>query len=279
LGNLRTAVVAYLAAVAAGLDFKLRVEDLDARSRPDVAERQLEDLARLGLTWDGPVMWQSARTAAYEAAVADLAERGLVYPCFCSRREILDAPRAPHTPPGFYNGKCRGLTPDAVARLSQTRQPALRLASDHSLVTVHDGLAGAVTGRVDDFVLRRGDGAFAYNLAVVVDDSAQGVSQVVRGDDLLESAPRQAYLASLLGFEAPEYLHVPLVVNRDGRRLAKRAGDLTGRALWDRYGGTDGLLAAIGESLGLLAPGEAGGLTAMADRFDPAALPREPWVL
>jgi glutamyl-tRNA synthetase len=193
-----------------------------------------------------------------------------VFPCFCTRREILDAPSAPHTPPGAYPGTCRDLTEAERAQRSAERPAALRLRSDVDAWTVTDLLHGEVTGAVDDLVLRRNDAVPAYNLAVVVDDGLQGVDQVVRGDDLLTSAARQAYLATLLDGEPPTYAHVPLALNASGRRLAKRDGAVTRAELEER--GVD-VLELIAESLGLAgrSPAE------LVEMFDPDRLPRQPW--
>ncbi|GGH60987.1 tRNA glutamyl-Q(34) synthetase GluQRS [Rothia aerolata] len=226
LGNLRTALFAWLFARSAGGVLKMRVEDLD-RVREGAAESQLRDLAALGIDWEPEVLYQSTRTAAYEEALSQLQEKSLVYECFCTRREIQAASSAPHGAPGAYPGTCRNLTEEERAEKRTQRNPALRLKSEVATYTVLDRFAGEYTAEVDDFVLRRTDGVFAYNLAVVVDDHFQGVTQVVRGDDLLPSAPRQAYLANLLGWEAPRYVHVPLALNKDGARLAKRDGAVT----------------------------------------------------
>ncbi|HEY5843715.1 MAG TPA: tRNA glutamyl-Q(34) synthetase GluQRS, partial [Mycobacterium sp.] len=209
IGNLRTAVLAWLFARSTGRRFLLRVEDLDDRTFDDVAARQVADLAALGLTWDAEPEYQTAHTDRYEAVIAGLNDRGLTYECYCSRRDILQAPRAPHAPEGAYPGTCRDLTEEQKTERGTGRPPALRLRSDVSAYTVTDLLHGTYTGVVDDLVLRRGDGVPAYNLAVVVDDAAQGVDQVVRGDDLLSSSPRQAYLGALLGYPTPVYAHVP----------------------------------------------------------------------
>jgi glutamyl-tRNA synthetase len=279
LGNLRTAVVAWLAARTSGRGFVLRIEDLDERSRPAIAQRQLADLSRLGIVPDAAPMVQSERLAVYQEVLSDLRERGLVYPCFCSRREILEAPRAPHAPPGAYPGTCRHLTAAERAAKAAVRPPAWRLAAGVTAWPVTDRLHGSFDGVVDDFVLARADGTPAYNLAVVVDDAAQAVTQVVRGDDLLSSTARQAYLGHLLGYTTPEYLHVPLVLNRAGQRLSKRDGALAGPSLWENYGGAEGLLGAIGQSLGLASVREVVTLPILAARFDPDRLPAQPWTV
>jgi glutamyl-tRNA synthetase len=251
LGNLRTAVVAYLAARHDGLAFRMRIEDLDERCRPGLAQRQLADLAALGIEWDGPVIYQSERQDAYHAAVSQLMSDGLVYECFCSRRDILEAPRAPHRPPGAYPGACRELSAAQRSQRREIKQPALRLRAAVGDYPVWDRLAGSSRQPVDDFILRRADGLTAYNLAVVVDDAVQGVSQVTRGDDLLTSSGRQSYLAALLGLPAVSYVHLPLVYNAAGQRLSKRDAALAGPALFKRYGGPGGLLTAIAGSIGL----------------------------
>ena len=279
LGNLRTAVVAYLAAKTTDRGFLLRLEDLDERSRPQYAKSQLQDLAALGLRWSEPVVAQSGRQLAYRAALERLVSQGLVYECFCNRRDILQAPQAPHAPPGAYPGTCRGLSETERQERHSLRPGAWRLRSAVPQLTVEDQLFGSYTGQVDDFVLMRADGRAAYNLAVVVDDAASRVTQLVRGQDLLASTPRQAHLADLLGYARPEYLHVPLVVNQRGQRLSKRDHALAGTELWQTWGGAAGLVNGIGQSLGLLKPGETGDLHKLATRFDVMRLPKEPWVV
>jgi len=230
LGNLRTAVIAWLAARSRDDDFIVRMEDLDRhQSSIDIEGSQLRDLAALGIDWDGAVIRQSERFERYEAAISELADRGVVYECFCSRREIREeieaASQAPHGPPGSYPGTCRDLTaPERAGRRASGRPPALRLRTDGQVIEFHDRVHGAVSGLVDDVVLRRNDGVPAYNLAVVVDDDAQAVTEVVRGDDLLASTARQIHLQELLGYTRPMYMHVPLVVDAAGERLAKRSG-------------------------------------------------------
>jgi glutamyl-tRNA synthetase len=261
LGNLRTAVAAWLAARANGLDFIVRLEDLDRVQSSAAHEAdQLADLKAIGLTWDAEVVRQSDRFDLYNDALETLRSRDLVYECFCTRREVRaeieTASRAPHFPPGSYPGTCRTLSRAKRERfVADGRSPALRLRaasseSDDAVITFFDAVAGITTGGVDDVVLRRNDGVPAYNLAVVVDDALQGVTQVVRGDDLLSSTPRQIHLQRLLGLPTPTYGHVPLVVGVDGERLSKRHGSVT---LGDLYvGGStplsvlDGLLNSLG---------------------------------
>ena len=273
LGNLRTAMLAWLFARSTGRRFLIRVEDLD-RVRAGAEHRQLADLAALGLAWDPDVVHQSGRLPRYLEAVDQLRGRGLVYECYCTRREILHAPTAPHAPQGAYPGTCRNLDEAERAKRRRVRPAALRLRAGTDRFTVRDQLHGNYTGMVDDMVLLRNDGVPAYNLAVVVDDAAQGVDQVVRGDDLLSSAPRQAYLAGLLGHPAPRYAHVPLVLSPEGRRLAKRDGAVTLAELGRRGVDPDAVRDALLESLGL----PAGPLEAALPAFRPAGLPRQPWI-
>jgi glutamyl-tRNA synthetase len=271
IGNLRTAVLAWLFARSTGRRFLVRVDDLDDRTYTDIATRQLDDLAAIGLSWDDAPEWQTQHADRYDAVIGDLTDRGLLYECYCSRRDIAQAPRAPHAPQGAYPGTCRDLT-DAERerrRAEIGRPPALRLRTEETAHTVRDLLHGDYTGIVDDFVVRRGDGVAAYNLAVVVDDAAQDVDQVVRGDDLLASSPRQAYLAGLLGNPEPTYAHVALVLNSDGKRLAKRDGAVTLAEI-----GAKAAVAQIASSLGYTATT----IEQMLTQFSPGELPREPWI-
>ncbi|OZC77391.1 tRNA glutamyl-Q(34) synthetase GluQRS [Rhodococcus sp. 06-418-1B] len=275
LGNLRTALLAWLFARSTGRQFLMRVEDLD-RVREGAEARQLADLRAVGLDWDGPVVRQSERTALYDDAIAHLTAAGMTYECFCTRREIQEAASAPHAPDGAYPGTCRNLT--AAERATKTRPPAVRLKADVTEFSVHDDVLGAFHGQVDDLVLRRVDGVAAYNLAVVVDDGEQGVDQVVRGDDLLTSSPRQAYLASLLDIPAPTYAHVPLALNAQGKRLAKRDGAVT---LEDQAAlglGPRDVLHLLARSLELAEADEQVSPGDILRRFDPQKLPTTPWV-
>ena len=271
IGNLRTAVLAWLFARSTGRRFLMRVDDLDDRTHADIANRQLDDLAAMGLSWDETPEWQSEHPARYDEVIAQLGDGDLLYECYCSRRDIAQAPQAPHAPQGAYPGTCRELTDTEreIRRAETGRPPALRLRTDAIVHTVHDLLHGDYTGIIDDFVVRRGDGVAAYNLAVVVDDAAAGIDQVVRGDDLLASSPRQAHLAKLLGYPEPTYAHVALVLNEDGARLAKRDGAVTLAEI-----GVQRAFAQISESLGW----PASDLDELLARFDPARLPRQPWI-
>jgi glutamyl-tRNA synthetase len=272
LGNLRTALLAWLFARSQGARFLVRMEDLDqGRVRADSAREQLEDLAAIGLDWDGEVLWQSARSEAYEAAIGRLRADGGVYECFCTRAEIRAASSAPHgpLPEGAYPGTCLRLT-DAQRRAKRAggRPPALRLRADAERVAFEDRLLGRIELAVDDFVVRRNDGAAAYNLAVMVDDAAQGIGEVVRGADLVDSTPRQILIARRLGLPEPSWAHVPLVLGSDGARLAKRHGSVTLREV-----APDAAVRWMARTLGF-----EGAETAaeMLERFDPDALPREP---
>lgn len=281
-GNLRTGLIAWLFARQSGRKFLLRVEDVDSqRSTIDSAHRQIDDLLTLGLTFDGDILYQSDRSQAYQRALDRLTAHGRVYECYCSRKDVQNAPRAAHHVPGSYPGTCRELD-DAEREqrreelAAQGRKPALRLRSDVDTFTIHDRYHGEYTTEIDDFVLRRGgqDTDWAYNLAVVVDDGFQGIDQVVRGEDLLPSTPRQAYLGSLLGIPAPEYVHVPLVVNEAGQRLAKRDGAVTLREMLLEEP-VHHVIGRLAESLGY--PGVFT-LHRLLEVFNPDDLPREPLV-
>ena len=283
LGNLRTALLAWLFARSEGGTFLVRMEDLDRVQASAEHERsQLADLAALGLDWDGEVVRQSERFDLYEAAIDRLDAAGLVYPCYCTRREIREATAAPHdgpAPEGTYPGTCRSLTRrERFEREEAGRPPALRLKADIGEVTVEDILVGSITALVDDVVLRRNDGVPAYNLAVVVDDAVQGIDQVVRGDDLASSTPRQAHLADLLGLARPVYAHVPLVLGPTGQRLAKRDGAVTLADLAALGIGPAAVLRELAVSLRLALPGEPVTAADLLYRFEPSLLPSAPWI-
>lgn len=277
IGNLRTALLAWAFARREGLGFHMRMEDLDERSRAVFYSRQLDDMSALGIDWDGDVLYQSSRLDRYTEVFEGLRERDLLFECYCTRRELADVASAPHRPPGSYPGTCRNLSEAereaGRAKLEgMNRGPAYRLKTDVLELTVQDRIAGEYTGAVDDFVIRRGDGAFAYNFVAVVDDGDYAITQIVRADDLLSSTPRQVYLQRLLGFETPEYIHVPLVVNLEGARLAKRDGAVTIADLAEFGWGAEDVRALLLESLGLPADAQPADIS-------PEAIPREPWVL
>jgi glutamyl-tRNA synthetase len=264
LGSLRTALVAWLMARSQGARFLLRIEDLDPqRSRREFEEVQLADLLALGIDWDEEPVRQSERTWRYDDALAKLHAAGRLYPCFCTRAEIREAASAPHgkLPEGFYPGTCRDIpAAERRRRMESGERFALRLRADGEQIDWQDRLMGDQRGPVDDFVVVRADGVHAYQLAVVVDDGAQQVGEVVRGADLADSTPRQIVLQQLLGLARPSYAHVPLVLGPTGARLAKRDG---GATIADRDQPVAETLALLAHSLGL-----AGGLTRVRSAAD-----------
>ena len=257
----------------------MRVEDLDrSRVRPGMEEAQLADLAALGLDWDGPVVRQSERMGLYEEAIGHLDGEGLLYPCYCTRAEIRAAASAPHgiSSADHYPGTCRSLTAAQRAqREAAGRPPALRIRSGDARIVFEDRLLGRFEETVDDFVVRRNDGTPAYQLAVVVDDAAQEIGEVVRGADLADSTPRQILLSRLLGLPEPTYAHVPLVLGPDGRRLAKRHGAVS---LAERPEEPDEVRAWMARTLGLAEPKETPSMGDLVARFDPDSLPRKPTI-
>lgn len=288
IGNLRTALVAALLARTTGREFIIRMEDLDLlTASPEFEARQIEDLAAIGVTTSQQVVRQSERFDLYRQAISQLTASGDAYPCYCSRREIRAeieaAAQAPNgnLPDGAYPGTCRDLTTSQRAeREAEGRTPALRLRTSGETYVVNDLFAGRFTGGVDDVVLARADGVPAYNLAVVVDDAAQGIDQVVRGDDLLSSTPRQMHLQRLLGLPTPEYAHVPLVLGEMGSRLAKRDGSITLRELVERGETVSSVRDAIAESVGCQrAVSDADSFDEWASQWSLARLGREPMYL
>ena len=226
LGNVFSALLSWLSARAQGGTWLLRIEDIDPqRSRHEYADMLMDDLQWLGLEWDGKPCWQSQRGDIYARYLQQLTEAGLIYPCYCTRADIL-ATQAPHESDGrvVYKGTCRNLPPG-----THTGPAALRMKvpdEGRGIVTFTDGHYGThtvdLTTQCGDFIVRRKDGAWAYQLAVVVDDSLMGINEVVRGRDLLLSSPQQIYLAQQLGFTPPRFTHLPLLCNTAGQRLSKR---------------------------------------------------------
>ncbi len=256
LGNLLAALLAWLDARSNRGELVLRIEDLDTqRTSPEFARQLMDDLRWLGLDWDEgglePAYMQSRRTIWYEEAFQVLEEKGLIYPCYCTRSERMAA-TAPHRDDGavVYSGKCYHLTALERAELERAgRRPAWRVRCPDLEVALEDGNCGRYAENLahdcGDFIVRRSDGVFAYQLAVIVDDALMRVNHVVRGRDLLCSAPRQAWLYEVLGYEPPKFFHTPLLLAPDGRRLAKRDHDLDTGALRERYTAQEltGLLA------------------------------------
>jgi glutamyl-tRNA synthetase len=235
-----------------GAGFLVRIEDLDPqRSRREFEESQLADLRALGIDWDEQPVRQSERTWFYDDALAKLRSQQHLYPCFCTRAEIREAASAPHgkLPEGFYPGTCRDIPAiERQRRIEAGERFALRLRAEEEVIEFDDLLLGPQSFRVDDFVVVRSDGVHAYQLAVVVDDAAQGIGEVVRGADLADSTPRQILLQRLLGLPTPSYAHVPLVLGPTGERLAKRDHAAT---LADRDEPVSATLAVLARSLGL----------------------------
>ena len=257
LGNLWSCLLAWLAARSVGGEIALRMEDLDPdRCRASYCDQIMRDLEWFGLDWDGAPVYQSRRSELYAAAFRELEKQGLLYPCFCTRAERLAA-SAPHRSDGVavYDGHCRDLSQAERDELAQTRRPAWRVRVPARRFGFSDLLQGDFSQQLDrecgDFILRRSDGVYAYQLAVVVDDAAMGVSQVVRGSDLLDSTPRQLWLQDVLGLPHPEYGHVPLLLAPDGRRLAKRDRDQELGALQTRFSASE-LVGVLACRAGLL---------------------------
>ena len=292
LGNAWTALLAWLDIRKMNGTMVLRMEDLDPdRSRPEYAAGLIEDLRWLGLDWDeGPdtgglfrPYCQSERTALYQKVFNKLDRAGLVYPCFCSRAELRSAASAPHAGETEvpYNGRCAAMNPTVAAQLRQQgRRPSYRLRVDDARVEYVDAVYGAQSQELrqvcGDFVIRRSDGVFAYQLAVVADDASMQINRVLRGADLLASTPRQIYLWRLLGEQPPTFLHVPLLVGGDGGRLSKRHGSLAIAAL--REGGVSAkkIVGRLAAWAGLIDHPAAVKPQELIRQFDAARLPREP---
>lgn len=278
LGNVFAALMAWLFARSAGGELLLRIEDLDPdRCRPEYAELLREDLLFLGLDWDREGTPQSRRRAAYDEAFAALSSQGLIYPCYCSRA-ALHAASAPHASDGapVYPGTCRDMT--ETERTRQNRPPAFRVRVPDRILGFQDGLQGHyeenLARECGDFIVRRSDGVYAYQLAVVVDDAAMGVTQVVRGRDLLSSTPRQIYLQQALGLPTPAYFHTPLLLSPDGRRLSKRDRDLDLGTLRRQYR-KETILGALAFAAGLLDRPRPCSAPELLSLFDPKKLNRQ----
>ena len=285
LGNARSALLGWLQARAAGGQFLLRVEDLDrARCKPQFHNDLYRDLEWLGLDWDEPPLIQSERDTLYLEALEKLERVGRVYPCFCTRAEIARAASAPH---GLseegprYPGICASLPPEAITERARARVPALRFRTAPGEWCFEDGLHGRicqdVATVVGDFVVRRNDGVASYQLAVVLDDALSGITDVLRGDDLLTSTPRQLQIYEALGLKAPRFWHVPLVLGEDGKRLAKREGAFAVAELRERRLPVERVLGLLAAWSGL-GDGSPVTLEELVRRFRPELLPHAPVV-
>ena len=281
LGNLFSALLAWLSVRAEDGELLLRIEDLDTlRCSEENADILREDLRWLGLDWDREMPPQHSRSGYYESVLERLRERGTVFPCWCTRGDLKNAPNAPHASDGhpIYPGVCRRLSAAERAAKSAERPPITRLAVPDETISFVDGNYGPYSENLSrecgDFILRRADGVFAYQLAVVADDIAGGVNQVVRGRDLLSSTPRQLYLYRLLDAPPPRYFHVPLLTAPDGRRLSKRDEDLDMGILREKYSPQE-LLGALGHAAGLLERSESITARELTGLFDPAKIGRE----
>ena len=258
LGNVFSALLSWLSARSQGGRWLLRIEDIDpARSRQEYADLLMDDLQWLGLWWDGQPVFQSRRSDIYEHYFRLLQDRGLTYPCYCTRADLL-ATQAPHESDGrvVYPGTCRHLPPqDFPPSGGQRRAAATRLIVPDEDTTFTDGHYGTqrvnLARQVGDFIIRRKDGAWAYQLAVVVDDALTGVTEVVRGSDLLLSSPQQVYVARLLGFPEPRFCHLPLLCNRQGQRLSKRDRSMDMASLRQRFS-PDDIIGRLAFLAGLL---------------------------
>lgn len=292
LGNAWTAFLAWLDIRQKGGTMVLRIEDLDpGRSRQEYSEGLLDDLRWLGLDWDeGPDIggscapyYQSERMSLYQDAFDKLTQAGLVYPCYCSRSELRSVALAPHAGDTEvpYSGRCRNLNRTALSELKQTgRCPAFRLKVNEEKIEFVDEIYGPQYQKLSqtcgDFAIRRSDGVFAYQLAVVVDDATMGISRVLRGADLLGSTPRQIFLGRLLGYSVPSFLHVPLLVGSGGERLSKRHGALSIAALRGAGVRPERIIGQLAAWAGLVKKVESMKAKELIDGFDHTRLPREP---
>jgi len=284
LGHARSFLLAWWSVRSRGGRLLLRIEDLDGeRSRPELIASNMADLEWLGLDWDGEPLLQSADPRPRELALVQLAKRGLVYPCTCTRREVRKACSAPHASAGAYPGTCRGRYADlAEAEAISGRKAAWRFKVPTHLVPIEDRALGHtefdLTQDGGDFVVARSDGLIGYQLAVVVDDAQAGVSEVLRGEDLASSAARQELLFEALGLRPPAWVHVPLVVGADGMRLAKRVASLSLGSLRAAGVSPSKVIAWAARSAGQPVPRHAGDLRAadLIAGFDLDRLPRHP---
>lgn len=291
LGNAFSALLAWLAVRKAGGAMVLRLEDLDpARCKREYCAQVEEDFRWLGLTWDiggsegGEQYYQSNRDELYQSYLQKLEQKGLLYPCYCSRNE-LHAASAPHRSDGvlLYAGTCRTLTEEQRIERAKLRCPATRVRVPDEVISFKDAIMGEVkqnlASECGDFILRRSDGVFAYQLAVVVDDALMGVNQVVRGEDLLDSTPRQIWLQRQLGFETPQYGHIPLLYGEDGHRLSKRQKDMDLGAI-RRAGATpEQVIGRLAHWAGLIEREQAVSAAELVEEFAWERIQKEPIIV
>ena len=272
LGNILCCMLAWLSVRSRGGRFLLRIEDVDIPRCPaSASKRCIEDLEWLGFDWDEPVLYQSERGPVYEKYLNMLRDKGLIYPCFCTRAQ-LHATQAPNLGDTqyIYPGTCASLTEAEVQEKMLLRAPAMRVRVPDEIISFTDGLSGTqeecIARDCGDFVIRRSDGLWGYQLAVVVDDALCGVTEVVRGRDILSATPRQLFLQRSLGFEQPAYYHIPLLTDSEGRRLAKRDRDLDLTALSKRFTPQE-IIGMLAYSAGLLEECRPAELTELAASF------------
>ena len=273
LGNLLCCLIAYLSAHSRGGKFLLRIEDLDVPRCPKrLSDQCIEDLRFLGFNWDEEPLYQSERTEIYQHYFDLLREKGLVYPCFCTRAQLhaAIAPNLGDREP-VYSRACAGLTEEEIAEREKTRRPAMRMRVPDEIFSFVDGHFGPVSENLardcGDYIIRRSDGLFGYQLAVVIDDALSGVNEIVRGRDILFSTPRQMHLQKTLGFDAPDYYHIPLLMDSHGRRLAKRDKDLDLDALAQRMT-PDQILGMLAYSAGIIPENRPASLEELVRLFD-----------
>ena len=273
LGNILCAMLAYLSVRSKGGRFLLRIEDVDIPRCPRSLARQcIDDLRWLGFTWDEEPLYQSDRSDVYRDVLDRLTDAGHTYPCFCTRAQLMSlaAPNLGDTQV-IYQRTCANLTAEEAVEKAKTRAPAIRLRVPDEEITFTDGLFGRQRENLardcGDFILRRSDGLYGYQLAVVVDDAISGVTEIVRGRDILSATPRQLHLQRLLGYDTPNYIHIPLLVDHQGRRLAKRDKDLDLTALAQRFTPED-ILGMLAYSAGLLEEVRPMTLEALIPLFD-----------
>lgn len=273
LGNVFSALMAWASVRSQNGSLILRVEDLDIRAHnPQYTSLLLDDLQWLGLTWDKGPYYQSRRTELYQEALLDLRQQGLLYPCFCSRAD-LHAAQAPHASDGtyVYAGTCRNLSQSERKELSSHKIPATRIHVPNKIYAFEDKVYGSTSQNLaescGDFIVQRADGVFAYQLAVVVDDADMGITEVVRGSDLLSSTPRQLYLQDVIGLSHPTYAHLPLLVAPDGRRLSKRNHDLDLGVLRSQGKTPEEILGFLAYCAGLTEENEPLSAVQIANRF------------